>query len=244
VQTELTQPTDAATSPAHRAARVGAAVGGQALRALFGAAAVLRGAKPIHTRGVLRRGTLLIDPAPADPTGVPVLDTAASHRCLVRPSRSVGLPRPLPDIEGLAVRVTTEQGPGDILFASTGAGPVARHCLVPRRSLAAGPLTTLLPVRSPTGPLLLGLFPRPAPRGVVTDEFDLRCSRPRGGWRAVGILRIGDLAADEDDPPVRFDPVRFQVAGLEHYPVWAAMREPAYAAARSGYPAETVQGLE
>lgn len=243
MQTEP-QSTASSTSPLRRATRVGAGVGGQALRALFGAAAVLRGAKPIHTRGVLRRGTLAIDPAPADPTGVPLLDTAASHRCLVRPSRSVGLPRPLPDIEGLALRVPTADGPGDILFASTGVGPVGRHCLVPRRSVAGGPLTTLLPVRSPTGPLLLGLFPRPAPRGVVTDEFDLRCSRPGGTWRAVGTLRIGDLAADEDDPPVRFDPVRFPVPGLEHYPVWAAVREPAYAAARSGYPAETVHGLE
>lgn len=225
------------------AARAGGVVVGQALRAAFGAVAVVRGAKPLHPRGVLRRGTLVVTPGPGGPTGVPLLDTPGTHPCLVRPSRSVGLPRPLPDIEGMAVRVDGPDGPGDLLFASTGAGSVTRHLLLLRRSHAHGPLTTLLPMRSPTGPLVLGLFPRPPQQGAEPDEYDLRVARPGGDWRGVGLLRIGDAADEEDDPPVRFDPVEFPVPGLDHFPGVAEARSLAYRGARSGYPAETVQGL-
>lgn len=244
-----TPPTHASTPPgptslAPYAARAGGLVVGQLLRAAFGAVAVARGTKPLHPRGVLRRGTLLISPGPGAPTGVPLLDTPATHDCLVRPSRSVGLPRPLPDIEGLALRLPGPDGRGDLLFASTGTGAVTRHLLLLRRSHAHGPLTTLLPLRSPTGPLLVGLFPRPPQGGAEPDEYDLRVARPGRDWRGVGLLRIGDVADEVDDPPVRFDPVEFPVPGLEHYPGVAEIRSLAYRGARSGYPAETVAGLD
>lgn len=226
------------------AAQAGGVAVGQVLRGVFGVVAVVRGAKPLHPRGELRRSTLVVDPAPGSTTGVALLDTPATHHCLVRPSRSMGLPRPLPDIEGMALRVPGPDGAGDLLFASTGAGSVSRHCLTLRRSHAHGPLTTLLPVRSPTGPLVLGLFPRPPAQGVDPDEYDLRVARPGGDWRAIGTLRVGDLASDEDDPPVRFDPVVFPVPGLEHYPALAQVRGLAYQGARAGHPVETVQGLD
>lgn len=223
-------------SPAHRVGRTGAMLAGWVLGGAFGVVARVRGGKPIHSRGQLRTGRLEVTPAPGPRTGVKLLDSPAEHACLVRISRSVGLPRPAPDIEGLAIRVPTAPEPADLLFASTGAGRWGRHLLVPRVRLEAGPLTTLLPLRSPTGPVLLGFFPaQPDADGDAT--FRMRWSRPAGSWHDVGWLRLGGPAGDEEDPPVRFDPVLRPVPGLAHYPVWAALREPPYLSARAAHPA-------
>lgn len=94
---------------------------------------------------------------PVGRSGVVLLDDPGPHPCLVRWSRATGL-RDGPDIEGLAVRL---QGPtaGDVLVASTGTGVLTRHVLVVRGRRDHGPLTTLLPLSTPTGPLLLRFDP-------------------------------------------------------------------------------------
>ena len=219
-------------------------LGGKLLGSLFGAVARLRRSKPLHPLGVVRVGTLVVEGGSGRPTGVGLLDQPGSHRCVVRVSRATGVPSPLPDILGVAVRLRDGSAPADILFASTGDGPVSRHVLMPRRTSVAGPLTTLIPLRSPTGPVLLGLFPAGPPGLAEPIQFELRWSRPGRVWRRVGSLQLGDRVAAVEDPPIRFDPVLFPVPGLEHYPAVARLREPAYSGARAGHQMVTAPGLE
>ena len=52
----------------------------------------------------------------------------------MRFSRGAGLPEPLPDILGVAVRVLDSHGPGghqDFLLATSSGLPVAHHALLP-----------------------------------------------------------------------------------------------------------------
>lgn len=212
---------------------------GVPLGLLFGAVALVRRAKPLHPKGVLRPGVLEITQA-QEPTGVPLLDAVGRHPCVVRTSRATGLPAPLPDIHGVAVRLQLDGQVADLLFAGTGTGTWGRHVLVPRTAAGRGAATTLIPARSPRGPLLLGLFPD---RGVDEQDprgFSVRICRPGGPWHERGHLTLLAQRPGETDPPLRFDTVTHPVPGLDHYPAVRSLREPSYALARRGWPVEAV----
>jgi hypothetical protein len=200
-----------------------AALGGDALAAVIRAVAVRPAAKPLHPRGRVHQATLR-HLAPDRPTGVAWLDTPAEERVLVRVSRAVGLPRVLPDIQGIAVRVPLEDGTADLLFASTGTGAVTRFLLTPAWRPQDRPLTTLLPYRSPGGPLVLGL------RATATDTWELLVAGAVGDWSGAGVLVL-DVATD--DEMLELDPVRNEVPGMPNYEWVRRLREPSYALARA-----------
>lgn len=205
--------------------RVPARLGGEALGAGLAVVAAVRRGRPLHPRGVIRSGRLSIEAAHVR-TGVPLLDADGTHECLVRLSRATGVPEGWPDVQGVAVRVLDEVGGhGDLLLAGTGTGRVSRHLLAWRRR--AGACSTLLPLASPSGPLLLLLEPDRPDR---TDAWTLSSAPPGRPWTRRGRLVLGDATAEQE---CRFDPVRNPVPGLGHYPVWAAVREPAYRNARA-----------
>ncbi|WZH38887.1 MAG: hypothetical protein PIR02_09495 [Microbacterium enclense] len=83
-----------------------ARVAGEALAGAFAVAQRLRSPRPIHSRGVVLRGELSWIPDAA-PAGIAFIDEAPAGALPVvaRVSRSLGLPAPLPDVIGLAVRV-------------------------------------------------------------------------------------------------------------------------------------------
>ncbi len=206
-----------------------AGMGGAVLAALFAAFSRLRpAAKPLHSRGsvvdarIVRSGL-------AQPVGVPWLDEAGADDVLVRFSRGVGLPPRLPDVLGMAIRV----GPGgrfaDLLFSTTGRGRRSRFVLVPRRQYAPAFYGTLMPYRSPSGPVLLGASSRPYADGVSVELF---VAAPRGVWRRFGCFTAPLSPADSQDRPVTFDPVLHYLPGLEPYEEVRRLREGAYAAAR------------
>jgi hypothetical protein len=210
-------------SPTPDPRALGATAGGRLLRAATAVVAAARSAaKPLHPRGDLVHGTLSRSGA-VPPTGVPWLDDPGEDDVLVRLSRAVGLPAAVPDIHGLALRMPTTQGYGDVLLASTGAGRATRFVLTASRRPGGRPMTTLLPYRTPTGPVLLG----------ATEEsrgrWALAVATPQGPWRRFATLTLSQ-ARDEGD--VSFDPVRNTVPGLE-VPDWVRrLREPAYRTAR------------
>jgi hypothetical protein len=219
-------------TPLTRVAEVAGAVPGAVLGAVFGVTAKVRGTKPLHPVGHVGEGILeVLDPDPG--FGVPLLASAGTHRCTVRWSRAMGLPSPLPDFEGLAVRF--EDQDADLLFASTGTGSVSRFLLVPRPAGRHGPQTTLLPLATDSGSLLL----RVTPRSDATEpprRFDLSVAHSAREWRAVGTLRVDEWGPDR---PTRFDPVRNLLPGTEQYPLVRFLREPAYLMARRGSDART-----
>ena len=196
--------------------------GGAVLGAVFRVVGEVRPTlKPLHPRGEIRRAELHREGS-GEKVGVPLLDEPGVDAVTVRVSRATGLPEPLPDIHGLAVRVPLPDGShGDLLLASTGLGPASRFLLKPARHPRA--LTTLLPYGTPTGPLLL------AATEQSDERYDLMWARPRGAWHPWGRLVLGEPGGDQ---LITFDPVANPFPALEH-PAWVRrLREPAYAQAR------------
>ncbi len=208
--------------------------GGATLARGTAALAALRpAAKPLHPRGELLPAVLHRTGSP-QPTGVPLLDEPGSLPVTVRSSRAVGLPAALPDIFGLALRIgLPDGGEGDLLFATTGLGRLTRFTLTPALRMTGRPMTTLLPYRTATGPVLLAIRARsttgPAPDPDL-PELDLLWARPRGDWLPWG--RLQRTAAHGGDPLTSFDPVLCQVPGLDTYDWVRRLREPAYRRAR------------
>lgn len=200
------------------------ALAGSALALTTRTVAALRPArKPLHPQGRVVTGRLRRTGL-RPPTGVAWLDEVGEDEVLVRRSRAVGLPAPLPDIHGLAVRVPL--GPddhGDLLLASTGWGRATRFLLTASRRPEGRPLTTLLPYRTPAGPLLVGA------RAQGEDRFELACAVGLREWRPFATLDLTPAGADLE---VSFDPVRRQLPGLEQYDWVERLREPSYATAR------------
>lgn len=202
---------------------------GSVLAALTRALALRPAAKPLHPRGVVRPGLVRREGAAersAEISGVPWLDTPGADQVQVRISRAVGLPPGWPDVHGLALRVEGADGPGDLLLASTGWRGLARFVLVLHRQLRDKPLTTLLPYRSPSGPVLLGA------RAAGSDRYVLYWARPSGRWIEFGTLLLTDDGRRGQDSGISFDPVRHQLPGLRQYSWVVRLREPAYARAR------------
>lgn len=213
---------------------------GRALAGVFGATALLRRGRPLHPRGVTVRATVTMDGSGA--SGVPWLDEAGMTAVTVRVSRATGLPNPLPDIYGVAIRVPGASESGDVaadlLFASTGDSRYGRFALAARRRIEDGPLTTLLPLRAPAGPLLLRLVGSPGaalrdlgPALGLPEAMVLSYAVGRGRWVDVGELTLG-VPLEDDDDPRRHDPVVHQLPGTEQYDVVRRLREPSYEAAR------------
>jgi hypothetical protein len=204
---------------------------GRVLAAVVGALALARRERPMHPRGVLLDGTLVAaDERAASVLPTPVVDV------LVRLSLSVGLPRPLPDVVGIALRWTDDGAPQDVLLASTGRGRLTRYVLVPRRRLAGGWLTTMMPLRAPWGPVVLALRPLTASPGRSVT-FEVLQAPPFGAWTRFGTLelhgpRTGSSPRDGDDPAVRFDPGVNAPRRLGAYRWEELLRNPAYVLAR------------
>lgn len=207
---------------------------GQVAGQVLGAAAAVRRSKPIHPRGVLHAGRLRRHGGGG--TGVPLLDDPGTSECVVRVSRSVGLPPPLPDVHGVAVRLEEAGHLVDLLFATTGTGRISRYVLLPRRSPRA-PMTTIMPLRTSAGALQLLLTP-----DVLAEDsqgWELSVSTPsRRTWQPVGRLTAGTgPAGPEEDPPLRFDPVRHLADGAAVDRWIRLVREPAYVLSRRRWPA-------
>jgi hypothetical protein len=197
----------------------------------FGITARLRRARALHPAGHVVRGTVVrrgLRPG----AGVPWLDEPGEDRVLLRFSRATGVPAPLPDVLGLAIRVTGPDGrPQDLLLSTTGRRPVLRHVLVPHPANGNGPwpggYTSIVPFRTASGLLMIGAF---------RDDggYSLEAATPGGPWRPFGRLVPDEdpgTAADRDTP---FDPVRHPFPGLRMPEPLARLRAAAYEASRLG----------
>lgn len=217
---DASSPAEPDSGPVALAGRVGGAV----LAATFEVVARLRGTRALHPVGLCGTGALTMQPGTG--SGVALLDDPGPHPCLVRWSRAVGR-RDGPDIEGLAVHI---QGiaAGDILLASTGTGVLTRHLLAVRGRRDHGPLTTLLPLSTARGPLLLRLDPLPGGADPPA-AYRLLISAPARPWHERGRL---DITWTDADCARRHDPVGHPPAGTWTHPLWARLRQPSYAASQ------------
>jgi hypothetical protein len=203
---------------------------------IFGGVARVRGDRALHPRGGVRAATVRRDGL-APPTGVPWLDEPGTDRVLVRLSRGAGLPPPVPDLLGLALRIGWDDGRfSDLLLTTAGRVPVSRHVLRPARDPYRAGYTSIVPFRTRTGPLMVGAF---ADDAVSPAGFVLSVASVGGNWRRFGHLDLvnGDAEQRPDgsgvpQPDLDFDPVLHPVPQLE-LPDWLArLRAPAYRASR------------
>lgn len=207
------------TNPGSAAAAGAGALLAVATRAV---SAVRRSPKPLHPRGTMAAAT--ISRRGGSATGVAWLDAPGTERGLVRRSRAVGLPRGWPDVHGLALRVElADGGVADLLLASTGSGPTGRFVLHAGRRPESLFFGSLLPYRSPSGPLLLGALPREA------ESWELLWAHARGPWMPFASVVPRSAMPDAT---VSFDPVLNPFPGLEQYDGLARLRLPAYRTAR------------
>jgi hypothetical protein len=203
---------------------VASSAGGLTLAVVTRGVASRPAAKPLHPRGVVRAGTLTRFGSEAV-SGVAWLDEPGTDAVLVRESRAFGLGGRLPDVLGWALRISLDAGHADLLFASTGLGRITRFTLTPARSPYSRPLTTLLPYRTPVGPVVLS--------AVVPDPTSVRLAWAvgTGPWNRFGEVEV-DSGSGAGDARVSFDPVLNPVPGLVPYEWVRRLREPAYRTAR------------
>ncbi len=177
-----------------------ASLGGAGLAGAARAVAAVRpAAKPLHPKGDLVSGELVrTGTGPDAATGVPWLDEPGWDHVMVRLSRAVGLPRALPDIHGLALRVALDdERHGDLLFATTGTGRWTRFMLAPGWKVQR-PMTTLLPYRTPAGPVLLAI------RAGAEDRYDVAYAFGGGTWhRSVSCCCQAPPAPIRPSPSTR-----------------------------------------
>jgi hypothetical protein len=213
---------------------------GGALAGVFDALRAVRRPRPIHPHGVGLNGSLrwLTDRAPS---GLDFIDHphTSELRLTARVSRSVGVPSPLPDVIGLALRFETTGRAADVLFASTGFGVPSRFWLAAHRSPSRARLTTLMPLSTAGGPLLLAartLEPDDLPTDpgelasrLETTSWRLKLyhARPLGKWHPFAVVELwrDPGAVDTVD---RYDPVRHPLPGTSTYAWERRLREPAY----------------
>ncbi|WP_431902988.1 hypothetical protein [Amycolatopsis thermoflava] len=173
------------------------------VRPVFGALARLRHARVFHPRGVLLRGTLeTLAPGelPLPPSG-PVV---------ARLSKGAGLPRGMPDILGLALRIPTDDGPWDLTLASAS----ARVLLRPARGWRRAVFSSLVPYRVAAG------------LRWILAEVD-------GPATPVARIELDPPLGDGERPS--FDPMLHSPPGARLYPDWLSrLREPAYQGSRAG----------
>jgi hypothetical protein len=137
-----------------------------------------------------------------------LLRTPASYDVVVRLSRSLGLPRPLPDVLGVAVRVLDAYGEGrhqDVLLDTGASPPVLRRLPLPRRTRTAMHSSLLgydIGDRGDAGGarVLLGA------REVRRDAWELCVARPHEPWQVWASLSLGPQLRAPLGRQLRFDP--------------------------------------
>ncbi|HEX9992615.1 MAG TPA: hypothetical protein VGB14_06790 [Acidimicrobiales bacterium] len=209
---------------------------------LFGALSGARRARVFHPRGLTLHGTArltgevgrLLAPEATGP--VPVV---------VRLSRGLGLRHPLPDFNGVAVKVPEAHGPGrdqDLLLVSSLRAPVGRHLLVPAPAFSSTGSSTILPYRTPHGLVLFRAGP--VDPGTLADvpaglpvTIELFAAPLLGRWERIAELVLDHHVADDEaaDRELAFDPWH---TGEDLVPAGLLnrLRLPAYAASRAARP--------
>jgi hypothetical protein len=232
-------------------ARVAVDAAGGLTAAAFGLASRLRGTKVFHPHGVVHEATVTISGGAGAPRGASILSQPARYEALARFSRGAGLPRPLPDVLGMAVRLVDAYGSGrhqDFLLVTSGDGALVQHLLLPARSFGSLPYSSVLPYRAGGRLWLVGARMDPDASGAPDgDEFDRLlalassgraaielCVAPLGGrLRAVGEITLGDRL-DASANRIRFDPFNTG-GGLEPVTVLNRLRAFAYPASQRGW---------
>jgi len=206
-----------------------AAAAAPAAAAGFYALAALRRGRSLHPTGFGYQGQLVVgDDGPGRP-GVPLLRPGASYSALLRFSRGAGLPEPLADALGVAVKLPDAHGRGadqDLLLTSSADRPLLRRLPFPARSFVRGTFSTALPYDLGGKRVVLLLVPvrtgsGRSPGGVARGGgalaelraaaadalgFELRTAGTLGPSQPLATLFVGQPLSAEQTQALRFNP--------------------------------------
>jgi hypothetical protein len=133
-------------------------------------------------------------------TGVALFDEPSTQQATVRFSRGVGLPEPLPDIPGIALRLRDVHGRGrhqDLMMNASLDAPVLHHLMLPART---GVFSSIL-AYDVAG--TIRLF------GALQDgerSFRLAVAPLSGRFRPVATVRLGAPLPQPRADALRFNP--------------------------------------
>jgi hypothetical protein len=198
----------------------------------FYALAALRRRRSLHPTGIGYRGWLQVPIEWPPRSGVPLLFQAgATHQALLRFSRGTGLPEPLPDALGVAIKLPDAHGPGvdqDLLLTSSSDRPLLRRLLFPSTSFVRGAFSTALPYDLGSERVVLLLVPAPISAGASTGgedhrhvggalaelravaasglELELRTARSFGRSQPLATVTVGPPLSPNQTEALRFNP--------------------------------------
>jgi hypothetical protein len=214
---------DHAREGLRRPGRLAVDAAGWGLGTLLAGLAAARGGKAVHPSGVVYRARLVVDGSPQAPRGSQLLATPGRHIALMRFSRSLGLPRPIPDLLGVSLRVIDAYGPGrhqDFMLVSSVDRAVLHHIFVPAADTQQRPYSSSLPYQAGDETFLVGVVPNAqSPRPSGGDEFDrlqraaatgrltfgLAVASVGGRFRRVATLHVQERLPQSVDA-LRFSP--------------------------------------
>ncbi len=200
-----------------------AAAAGPVVAAGFATLAALRRRRSLHPTGIGYQGRLRVPVESPPRPGVPLFQPGATHRALLRFSRGAGLPEPLPDALGVAIKLPDAYGPGvdqDLLLTSSIDRPLLRRLLFPARSFVRGAFSTALPYDFGGERVVLVLVPvltragRPAGgalaelRAATADGlgFELRTARSFGRSQPLATVTVDPPLSADQTEALRFNP--------------------------------------
>jgi hypothetical protein len=182
----------------------------------------------------------------------PLFDREGVYQAAIRCSRAFGVPDPFPDVLGLAIKILDAYGPGrhqDLLLCSSASGPLARQAVLPATSFLGKHYSCLTPYLVGGRPVLFGARTAPSPvrdGGTALAEFDVAVSTGAlsfdiqiaglvGRWRTAGIVRVGQVMADDEAEELRFNPWNTGPAILP-CGIADALRRPVYQSSQNRRP--------
>jgi hypothetical protein len=205
-----------------------AAAAAPAVAAGFSLLARLRRRRSLHPTGAGYRGWLTVDGG--GQAAAALFVPGAAQPALVRFSRAAGLPEPLPDALGVAVKLPDAHGPGcdqDLLLTSSIDRPLLRRLLFPATSFVRGAFSSALPYQLDGQKVVLLLVPvlpdggRP-PEGAARRgggalaeldaaiaaglQFQLRVAGSLGPSQPLATLTTGEPLPTEQTEQLRFNP--------------------------------------
>ena len=236
-----------------------AAAAAPAVAAGFYLLAALRSKRSLHPTGVGYRGWLVVgDDHPGRPE-VPLFRPGTVQPALVRFSRGAGLPEPLPDALGVAVKLPDAYGPGDdqdLLLTSSADRPLLRRLLFPATSFVRGTFSTALPYELGGKRVVLLLVPaahsggeQSAGAGIrrrggalaeldaaaVGLRFELRTASSFGPSQPVATLTTDQPLSSGQTEALRFNPWTTG-PGIRPAGWLNLLRDTAYKASQRGWP--------
>ena len=195
------------------------------------ALAALRRKRSLHPTGIGYQGWLQVPKESPPRSGVPLFQAGAMHQAILRFSRGAGLPEPLPDALGVAIKLPNAHRPGvdqDLLLTSSTDRPLLRRLLFPARSFLRGAFSTALPYDLGSERVVLLLVPELANAGRSAGgvghragggalaelraasadglRFELRTARSFGRSQPLANVTVGPPLPADQTEALRFNP--------------------------------------